>query len=92
MGEIAYWIKRIYKILKEAIFLAATIIGILPFIDISTKIYLIVILGIILFVIAPSKAGTFISMRSRKIIYGYLTWVIIVTLFSEVLIPSLKSP
>ena len=91
MDEIVYWFKKIVKLLKEAIFLVATIIAVVPFLDIGTKIFWIVILGIILFVIAPSKAGIFISTRSRKIIYGYVIWIIIVTLITEVLIPSLQS-
>lgn len=89
MDEIVDWFKKTIKLLKEAIFLVATIIAVVPFLDIGIKIFWILVLGIILFVIAPSKAGIFISTRSRKIIYGYVTWVIIVTLITEVLIPSL---
>lgn len=91
MDEIIYWFKNIINLLKAAIYLAATIIAALPFLAIDTKIYLIVILGLILFIIAPREAEKLISKRSSKVIKGYVTWVIIIMLITEVLIPTLQS-
>jgi hypothetical protein len=91
MDDIIEWFKRIINILKGAIYVAATIIAALPFIEIDTKIYWIVILGLILFIIAPIEADKFIIKRVRNIIYSYVVWVLIVTLITEVLIPTLQS-
>ncbi len=91
MDEFFDWIKRIINILKAAIYVAATIIAVLPFIEIGTKIYWIIILGLILCIIAPIEADKFIVKRVRKVILSYLTWVILITLITEVLIPSLQS-
>jgi len=91
MDEIIERLKRIINALKAAIYVAATIIAALPFIKIDTKIYWIVILGLILLIIAPIEADRFIIKRVRNVIYSYVTWVIIITLITEVLIPSLQS-
>lgn len=91
MDDIIEWFKRIINILKGAIYVAATIIAALPFIEIGTKISWIFILGLILSIIAPMEADKFIINRARKVIYSYVCLVIIVTLISEVLIPTLLS-
>ena len=91
MDEIIEAFKKVFNWIRAAIYIAATIIAALPFIEIGDKIYLIVILGLILFIVAPREAGEFISKRTQKVIIGYVTWVIIITLIAEVLIPMLKS-
>lgn len=91
MDEIVYWFKKITNLLKAAIYLAATVIAAIPFLAVDTKIYWIVILGLILFIIAPREAEKFISKRSRNIILGYVFWVILVMLITEVIIPTLQS-
>lgn len=91
MNDIIEAFKRIINWIRAAIYVAATIIAALPFIEIGDKIYMIVILGLILFIVAPRETGRFISKRTEKIIMGYVTWVILITLITEVLLPTLKS-
>lgn len=91
MDDIIETFKRVINWIRTAIYVAAGIIAALPFIEIGTKIYLIVILGLILFIVAPREAGRFISRRAEKIIMSYVAWVILITLITEVLIPTLKS-
>lgn len=91
MDDIIEWFKRIINILKGAIYLAATIIAALPFIEIGTKVSCILILGLILFIIAPIEADKFIINRVRNVILSYVGWMIIVTLITEGLIPTLQS-
>lgn len=91
MDEIINWFKKIINLLKAAIYLAATIIAAIPFLEVDTKIYWIVILGLILFIIAPKEAAKFIPKRSRRIILSYVFWVILVMLITEIIIPALQS-
>jgi len=91
MNDIFETLKRIINWIRAAIYIAAGIIAAVPFVDIDTKIYWIVILGLILFVFAPREAGRFISKRTEKILIGYVTWVVLITLITEVLIPTLRS-
>ncbi len=91
MDEIIETFKSVINWIRTAIYIAAGIIAALPFIDIGTKICLIVILGLILFIVAPRKASRFISKRTEKIIIGYVTWVVLIALITEVLIPTLQS-
>lgn len=90
MDEIIETFKSVINWIRTTIYVAAGIIAALPFIDIDTKIFLVVILGLILFIVAPRKAERFISKRTVKIIIGYVTWVVLITLITEVLIPTLR--
>lgn len=93
MDDIIDWFKNVINSLKAVIYLAATIIAIIPVLDIGTKIYLVVILGLILLVINPlnpREARRFTISRVRRILLRYVTWVVTITLISEVLIPYSK--
>jgi hypothetical protein len=90
MDEIIEKIKEIINWIRASIYVVAGVIAALPFIEIGNKVYIIVILGLILFIISPREAGSFIAKRTEKILIGYVTWVIIIILITEVLLPSLK--
>lgn len=91
MDDIVETFKKVINWIRAAIYVAAGIISALPFIEVGDKVYMIVILGLILFIVAPKEAGRFISTRAQRVIIGYMVFVIIVTVISEVLIPTLKS-